>query len=171
VPRPIPLRGRTVATVGALVAVVPLLVVAVLPTLKNRTIVSEFTNNVVIPVGGSFDLRAEHTPQGVGLTWRRPPGARGTVFYRVYYSPAAGQAAIGGLTGYHDGIACIPGGGAASCQLLMTAYPSVRGLQFVAKPPYPGLWSYRVGMVANWLDDQTRGDVMLVSDPATIDVR
>lgn len=169
VPRPIPLRGRAVAVSLALVGLVPLLVLAVIPTLKSRTIVSEFTNNVAVPVGGSFDLQAQRTPQGVGLTWRRPPGARGTVFYRVYWSPASGTPPVGGVVDYREGIACVPGAGAADCQLQMHPYPAVRSLQFVAKPPAPGEWTYRVGMVANWVDEPSRGDVMLVSDPVTVD--
>jgi len=168
-PRPIPLRGRTVLTSLALVGLLPLLVLAAIPTLKSRTIVSELTNNVVVPVGGDFHLRAQTTPRGVALTWQRPSGARGTVFYRVYWSQSSGQPPVGGVTDYSRGIACVPKSGAADCQLLMTTYPSQRQTSFIARPTFHGRWTYRVGMVANWVDDPTRGDVMLVSNPVTVD--
>ena len=37
--------------------------------------------------------------------------------------------------------------------------------------PGPGRWSYRVGLSANWLNDRTKGDVLLLSEPVTVTVR
>ena len=31
-----------------------------------------------------------------------------------------------------------------------------------------GRWTYRIGIAANWVDDQNLGDVMVVSAPTTI---
>jgi hypothetical protein len=36
--------------------------------------------------------------------------------------------------------------------------------------PGPGRWTYRVGMTANWKNDLTLGDVMVVSRPVTVSV-
>jgi hypothetical protein len=33
------------------------------------------------------------------------------------------------------------------------------------------VWDYRIGLAANWLNDPTRGDVLLVSPAVTIDLR
>jgi hypothetical protein len=46
---------------------------------------------------------------------------------------------------------------------------ATRGFTFVDHPP-KGSWSYRIGLAANWLNDPTRGDVLLVSEPFTLDV-
>ena len=41
---------------------------------------------------------------------------------------------------------------------------------FSEPAPPPGVWTYRVGMAANWLDDPTLGDVLMLSAPATVTV-
>jgi hypothetical protein len=167
---PIALRSRSVVASTALIGVVPLLVLAALPTLRDRTIVSEFTNNVIIPVGGDFRLQAKAHRGQVALTWRRPAGARGKIFYRIYRSPISGQPAVGGVTGYLDGIACLPATrGASACQILMDAVAVTRATRFVDRPSAQG-WSYRIGMMANWVNDASRGDVLMVSPPAEVEV-
>jgi hypothetical protein len=35
------------------------------------------------------------------------------------------------------------------------------------RPP-PGRWTYRVALAANWLNDPTRGDMLLVSQPVLV---
>jgi hypothetical protein len=169
--RPIPLRSRSVIASAALIGAVPVLLLVALPTLHDRSIVSEFTNNVVVPVAGDFKLRARAVNGSVRLSWDRPPGARGKVFYRVYRSPIAGQPAIGGLVGYEDGIACIPPSrGAAACRLLMDPVSQTKSATLIDKPPRQ-IWSYRVGLMANWLDDPARGDVLMISGPVRADTR
>jgi hypothetical protein len=37
--------------------------------------------------------------------------------------------------------------------------------------PGRGRWSYRVGLSANWVDDPTQGDVLMLSEPVTVAVR
>ena len=44
---------------------------------------------------------------------------------------------------------------------------STRAHQFVDKPP-AGPWTYRIGLTSNWLDDASRGDVMLFSGPGRL---
>jgi hypothetical protein len=166
--QPIAWRARPVLASLAVIGAVPVLVLVALPTLQGRSIVSEYTNNVIVPIAGDFDVHARRTAAGVVLTWREPSDARGKVFYRIYRSPIAGQPAVGGVVGYEDGIACIPPGrGAAACRLLMDEAGIRRSTRFVDKPP-PGAWSYRIGLMANWLDDPTRGDVLMVSPPVRV---
>ena len=152
----------------ALIGAVPLLVLAVLPTLHDRSIVSEFTNNVIVPAGADFHVHAKRVGDTVVFDWTRPAGARGKVFYRIYRSPIAGQPPIGGLTDYLDGIACLPRSrGAAACRLLMDAAAVTRAPPYAEKLP-SGWETYRIGMMANWLDDPLRGDVLMVSRPVRI---
>jgi len=166
--RPILLRSRPVVATGALIGVAPLLVVAALPTLKDRSIVSEFTNNVIVPVAGDFDARARLVHGRAELSWRRPAAARGDVFYRVYRSQIAGGAPIGGVVDYVDGIACQPPSrAAADCQLLMDPVTVTPSRTF-AEQAQPGWRTYRVGLMANWLDDPTRGDVLMISKPVRV---
>ena len=49
----------------------------------------------------------------------------------------------------------------------MSQIAATRSLRFVDRPP-PGRWTYRVALAANWLDDPTRGDLLLVSNPVTV---
>jgi hypothetical protein len=49
----------------------------------------------------------------------------------------------------------------------MRRLSATRKLKYVDRPP-KGNWSYRIGLAANWLDDPTRGDVLLVSPPVTL---
>jgi hypothetical protein len=46
---------------------------------------------------------------------------------------------------------------------------SVRQEQFVDRAP-PGRWTYRVGMTANWKNDVSLGDIMILSKPVTVNV-
>jgi hypothetical protein len=164
----VPWRSRTVLASAAVIGVVPLLVVAALPTLRDRSIVSEFNNNVIVPVAGDFHLRAQRVGNRVIVRWQRPAGARGGVFYRVYRSSAAGQSPVGGLSDYANGIACRrSGSGASACQLLMDNVSVVRGTTF-SEPASRWTEVFRVGLMANWRDDLTRGDVLVVSTPSTV---
>jgi hypothetical protein len=162
---PIPVRGRTVIASAALAGALPLIVLATLPTLRDRSIVSEFTNNVIVPIAGDFKLHARSMRGTVRLSWHRPSGARGKIFYRVYRSRIGGQPAIGGVVDYVDGIACVPPSrAAAACRLLMDPVSVTTSTTMVDRTP-PQIWSYRVGMMANWLDDPSRGDVLMISAP------
>ena len=51
----------------------------------------------------------------------------------------------------------------------MTPLAATRGREYVDHPP-PGRWTYRVGLTANWLNDPTLGDVLLLSTPARVTV-
>jgi hypothetical protein len=46
---------------------------------------------------------------------------------------------------------------------------ATKSLSWVDRAP-PGRWTYRVALAANWLDDPTRGDTLLVSQPVTLAV-
>ena len=37
-----------------------------------------------------------------------------------------------------------------------------------AEQAQPGWRTYRVGLMANWLDDPTRGDVLMISKPVRV---
>ncbi|MFN2627211.1 MAG: hypothetical protein ABR569_01085 [Gaiellaceae bacterium] len=163
--RPIATRGIPLVAAAALLGFVPLVAVAALPTLQNRSIVSEFTNNVVVPAGVDFHLRARATPKGVELTWRRPAGARGAVFYRLY-SEQARYIWDRTLTPVEHGIACLKNvGGARRCRVLMNVLGTTEGTTYLDRGR-SRVFDYRVGLAANWLKDPSRGDVLMLSRQA-----
>jgi hypothetical protein len=49
----------------------------------------------------------------------------------------------------------------------MTPIGESRTTSFVDHPP-AGAWIYRVGLVANWLDDSSLGDLILLSAPGRL---
>ena len=51
----------------------------------------------------------------------------------------------------------------------MRQIKATKGLGFTDTPP-PGKWTYRMALGANWLNDPTRGDLLLVSKPVTVKV-
>jgi hypothetical protein len=167
---PLEWRSRRVIVAGVALAAIPLLVMVGLRVDRTQKIVNDYTFNTIIPTT-DFGLRASVEGNRVGLTWKRPPGTHGKVFYRVYVSSTAGQAPIGGLTDQKDGVACVPDNrGASKCRVLMDARQPTRDTQFVDKPPFAGAWAYRVALFANWIDDPTHGDPLLVSKPVDVQV-
>jgi hypothetical protein len=47
---------------------------------------------------------------------------------------------------------------------------ATRATSFVDRPG-AGSWTYRIGIAANWLNDEQYGDVYLVSVPITANLR
>ena len=70
-----------------------------------------------------------------------------------------------------DGIACRDRvhGSAADCRVFMRRLGATRKPSWDDRPP-PGRWAYRVTMSANWLDDPTLGDALMVSVPVEVTV-
>jgi hypothetical protein len=58
---------------------------------------------------------------------------------------------------------------ADQCRIYPEAVATARTNSYVDHPG-PGTWTYRVGVAANWLDDEKLGDVYVVSRPATATV-
>jgi len=146
-----PAVGRRTLVAGAVVlALVPIAVASVWPLVtgpRDGVIV----NNILVPVDGKA-LPVTATRQGVAqrITWDDRSGTGGRVFYRVFRTERPG-----------DDVDCEPWG-APKCFLQMIVLATTRGRSFVDRSPQPGV-SYRVGIGANWIDDQTGGDVFLVS--------
>jgi hypothetical protein len=177
-----PLRWRSAGVIApaVLLAALPLLVVGISSPLRSRDAVKYFAQNVDIPVDDGFVLRAEQTPSGVLLRWNAPSASSRT-FYRILRSPARRVAFADGNGGIGDpslpfgteGIRCLPPtGGAADCRVEMDYQGPARTTTWLDRAPLPaGRWTYRVGLAANWLDDPERGDMILLSTPATVTVQ
>jgi len=80
---------------------------------------------------------------------------RARTFYRVYRASAA--------KGFSE-MVCEPRG-VDRCDLRMETLTTTRDQRYVDADPPPDA-IYRVGVAANWLDEEDRGDVFAISPPA-----
>ena len=158
----------------ALLAVLPLAVVALTGSSQSRNVATDYPDHVFLPVDSSFNVTALAGSGAVTLMWPHP-AAESAAFFRVYRAHRIQLGQDPQLPPGHDGIRCTPKyvrpgtGGAKECWLEMTPLAATRGREYVDHPP-PGRWTYRVGLTANWLNDPTLGDVLLLSTPARVTV-
>jgi hypothetical protein len=145
----------------AIFTIVPLGVIAATPRLHDggRQAVRLGDPGNLIPVA-SVGLHAATEDGGVRLSWHSPSGS--SVFYQVMRRDTA----TGG------GVACAgtPGSASDDCELVMNVVATTKTPNVVDHPGR-GIWEYRVGVAANWLNDPSLGDVYVVSPPLTVTVR
>jgi hypothetical protein len=153
--------------------VLPLIVIAGAIPQSNAEAVTYRLQDVYVPVQ-SFRLRANPSGGRVRLTWDAPStGNNGTkVFYTVLRSRPVTTDPDNDNRRTVDGLSCKERqhGAPLSCDLVMTHLSTTAARRYDDRPP-PGRWTYRVGMTANWLNDTSLGDVMIVSDPVTVSAR
>jgi hypothetical protein len=152
-------RGTT--AVVAFLAVVPLavLLVASQPHVKANPDGGYESAEVVVD-----EIGVPEDPAVVSLSVRRAGGAnvlrwtdstsRADTFYRVYRSSLS--------RGFSDMVCEARGGD--RCDLRDETLVTTRDHRFVDRDP-PVDAVYRIGVAANWLDDETRGDVFAISPP------
>ncbi len=167
-PRLAPDPGRrpglypTVGVVGFL-AVVPLAVLLLASQFRVQE--NPVGPGYVIPELVVDEIGVPVDPDVVSLTVRRVGDAnvlrwtdsttRARTFYRVYRSSPS--------RGFSD-MVC-EARGSDRCDLRAETLVTTRDHTFVDRDPPPDA-IYRVGVAANWLDDDTRGDVFAISPPA-----
>jgi hypothetical protein len=167
-PRLAPLPGRrpslrwSVAVV-AFLAVVPIAVLLASHQLRatpNPTPPPSFVAKEVIvdTIGvpadrGVVSLAVERTPGGNRLVWQDHT-TRAETFYRVYR---------GSLSRGFPDLVCEPRG-VDRCELRAETLVTTRDHTFLDPSPPPDA-VYRIGVAANWLDDESRGDVFAISPP------
>jgi hypothetical protein len=164
--------ARAVGAALVVFGLLPLLLFLVFSPLHDRTAVKYFAQNVMVPVDRSFTVTVGRGGGGELVEWKpqQSPGVRR--FYRVFRVRPRRSAPDPTLPAGRDGIRCLdasasPHDRAADCRLEMKYVGSTRMSRFVDKPP-AGPWTYRVGLAANWRDDVTIGDVLLLSAPGRL---
>src|SRR6266545_2983736 len=167
-----PIGRRTTAAALAVFGVLPLLLFMVLSPLHDDTAVKYFDESVIVPVDESFPIQVRRMGRQAVLSWQPPASAGDAVFFRVFRSRPVVSAPDPTLPPGHDGIRCAerkPSGWtrAADCSLEMSVVGTTRSTRF-ADAVSAGPWVYRVGLAANWRDDPSGGDVMLLSDAARL---
>ena len=155
---------RATGAVVAFLAVVPLGVILVSdpvyvvrdPTTPGAYAIPELVvNEIGVPADASIvSLDVRRVDGGNELTWSDST-SRADTFYRVYRSSPS--------RGFSE-VVCERRGG-DRCDLRMETLVTTREREFVDPSPPPDA-VYRVGVAANWLDDESQGDVFAISPPA-----
>jgi hypothetical protein len=157
-----PGRRPTIAVV-AFLAVVPIAVLLVSsplrvvhqepelpPVLADALIVDK----IEVPVSGDIvRLQVRRTPAGNELTWTDRT-TRADTFYRVYRGSVSRS--------FLDMVCELRG--VDRCELRSETLDVTRSRRYVDTSPPPDA-VYRIGVLANWLDDEARGDVFALSPP------
>jgi Dolichyl-phosphate-mannose-protein mannosyltransferase len=164
--------GRRVLAGAAVVfGLVPVLLFLALSPLHDRTTVKYFDENVMVPVDSGFAVSVARAPGGGGelVRWRGASTSTAHAFYRIFRVRPVKPAPDPTLPFGREGIRCLAVAHrrANDCRLEMTPIGESRTTSFVDHPP-AGAWIYRVGLVANWLDDSSLGDLILLSAPGRL---
>lgn len=167
-PEPSRTRTRTVGVVLACSALLPLLVFTALPTLDRGRALWYFGEHVLLPVEQGFDVDVQRVGADAVVTWRAQSSRGVGSFYRVFRA----RPFVPAEPPERDGVRCLESStsdyvGAADCRLEMSPIGETRTTRFVDTPP-PGRWVYRVGLAANWRDDPSAGDVVLISEAKSL---
>jgi hypothetical protein len=162
---------RLLATAAAVLVVLPLLFIAATTPQSSAEAVSYPFQDVYVPVE-DFGLKTTAADGTQVLTWNPPYAGATDVFYTVLRSrPVAPDPSSNGDRKAIEGLACRDReqGAPLNCLLYMDHLTSVAEQRFVDRPP-PGRWTYRVGMTANWKNDLSLGDIMILSTPVTVNI-
>jgi hypothetical protein len=159
---------RLIAAAGAVLVVLPLIVVAGAVPQSTAEAVTYRLQDVYVPVR-SFRLKVSGSGGRQRLTWDAPYSGRTKVFYTVLRVPPVTKDRQNDDRRTFQGLSCKDrkNGAPLNCDLVMAQVATTTARAYVDRPP-PGRWTYRVGMTANWLNETSLGDVMIVSDPVTI---
>jgi hypothetical protein len=161
-------RHPAVIALAALGAVVPLLIVAALPSQKEPVAGQVPLRSLFLPIDSTWRPTVEPVEGGLQLRWSPRPGGHADVFYVLYRSPTRYRFESNNQL-VDQGLMCQPTSGATKCSIEMDEVARGRD-RVVVNNPGRGAWTYRIGVAANWLDDASQGDVFLVSSPLNVRV-
>jgi Dolichyl-phosphate-mannose-protein mannosyltransferase len=163
---------RPIIVVAILLVALPAVVLGATRVQTGPTTVRNDAQHTLVPVSDSLNPTATNRRGAVSLSWKAPYDGPVGVFYVVLRSPHEFPDPTNpDERTVQDGVVCRKqrSGAAKDCHLYMRRIKATKDLHFVDHPPR-GRWTYRIGLAANWLNDPTRGDVLLVSEPLTVDV-
>jgi hypothetical protein len=159
-------RHPAVIGLAVVAAVLPLLLVLVLPS-QEQVIAGRVPNrSLFLPIDASWQPSVEGVEGGLQLRWPPSSSHGGKVFYVLYRSPVSYRFYSNDKL-VDQGLMCTATGGATLCSIEMEEVARGRD-NVVIDRPGPGRWTYRVGVAANWLNDPEQGDVFVVSGPRNV---
>jgi hypothetical protein len=167
-----PRRWLPVAVPAVIFLVVPLAAVSASTPLRHERSAAEIgLENLFVPIDRNIHLRVTNDRGAVTLRWSPVRGENAKVFYAVYRSPTRW---LIGKGSEHlpviRGIFCEHNPhGAVHCTLEMARVATTRGTEY-REGAGNGNWTYRVAVVANWLNDPTIGDPFYFSGPVSVHV-
>jgi hypothetical protein len=146
-----------------LFAIVPVALAATLPTLKNSDQLVYYTQSGVslsapFTVDASWHPRLSRAGGTVTVEWPRLHSIGGHMNYVVFRAPI------------NQTVTCDDTGGGAQCRLLGTLVFYSDTVPRYEDRPGPGVWQYRIGAKASWLDQASQGDIYVVSTPEVVKV-
>jgi Dolichyl-phosphate-mannose-protein mannosyltransferase len=162
---------RALGATAAVLVALPLIVVAGASPQSTPVAVTYPREDVYVPVVRSFDLKVHGSGRHRRISWKAPYSGSTGVYYTLFKAPvvAPDPTSGNGERKTVRGIACRDreNGASLDCLLFMKRLTNQRETTYVDRLK-KGRWTYRVGLTANWLDDPTLGDLMLLSPPVTV---
>ncbi len=161
---------QPIVAVAIGLVVIPLILLASARVQESPRTVKNDAQHTLVPVSDAFRLRGNNSNGVAALEWQPPYHSSVGVFYVVLRSPRKFPDPTNPEERkVKEGVSCHHriSGASKDCHLYMRRIRATRELNYVDRPP-KGVWTYRIGLAANWLDDPTRGDVLLVSPPVTL---
>jgi hypothetical protein len=153
---PFPYRPRVLVPLAApalLGIILPLVVVAALPVLHSAHVAAEVrTTHEVVPLDRGPRATAAVSNGRVSLSWTTV-GAPTHVTYTVYRTPVP--------------VHCSDPRGATRCVFEMARLATTSGTTFSERPP-KGVFSYRIALTANYLQNKRPGSTILIGPPVTV---
>ena len=146
------------AAVALALALVPAAVVSLASLQTQPLTLRHFAEGSMLPVDESFRLRSTKTAAGRRLTWDPPEGGSAHVSYTVYRVPRDVDTR------------CETKAGAATMCLFDTDQMGFTRRPVWIDDPPRGVWTYRIGLSANWQDEPRIGDAVMLSAPLTVRV-
>jgi hypothetical protein len=170
------LRSGAVLAGVAAFGVLPVAALAFLPPLQDGRAATLASASVFVPAQEDLGLRVTPgTDGGFDLVWRERGRSSARTFYVVYRSPAAFRIPKGSPEDFplvREGLLCESRhGGAAKCTVEMDQVATTREARWFDNPEVGRRWTYRIGVAANWVDDEQLGDALIVSKPVTVTAR
>jgi hypothetical protein len=145
------LLGAAVVVLG----VVPLAAVAAATTTGPDPKLVVVTGNAPATVDSSLALTARRVGSDVVLRWHASTPRGSKVVYRLLRTPTDDTA-----------LDCKPGN-SPRCNINLDFLQSTTGTTTRDRPK-PGRWTYRVGVIVNWLADPQFGDIYTLSPPVDV---
>jgi hypothetical protein len=175
-PDPPALSGRRagrglLATAVVLLVLAPLVLVSAASPQTTPIAVTESEQGVYVPVN-SFRITVRQSGSRVVLNWLPQSSGSTSPFYTVLRSPQTEPDPTDPESRVaKEGVSCrrVGSGASADCTLYMTRLSATRTTRYIDRPQ-PGRWTYRVTLSANWIDDPSLGDALVISEPANVEV-
>jgi hypothetical protein len=170
----VPLRRirwpRWLVAVAVVLVAVPLVGTLVLPPSDGSTAAKLPLQSLFLPTEQDVGLQVTPEEGGLRVRWNTAKPGTANSFFILYRSPLRYTLSETDPRVIVQGRLCEPTDGAPRCTIEMQEVGRTREGELLDRPAR-GDWTYRVGLAANYLDDEGRGDPLVLSRPLNVSVR